>query len=170
MYRFLICKMSACLSDTIPCPAGFYRNRSQCAPCPMGTYQPQSSANEGMSACKPCDSGKYCMYPKASGVTGYCQKGYYCPVRSTMPTSRLCPEDHYCPGGSSIPTKCDNGATSRRGSGSSSDCIGGTCIILFLKFCGFVVTHNENKSLISLLLGHTVRIKTEYTCIHVRYS
>ena len=51
-------------------------------PCPSGTYQP-NPGQTSISACIPCDGGKFCLPEGQVFPTGNCSEGYFCSIGSS---------------------------------------------------------------------------------------
>lgn len=112
------------------CPSGHYCPEHSYEPtaCPAGTYQPYVRQTN-ITACVPCDPGKYCALPGTANVTGDCTAGFYCVLGASSPspldgtTGDICPAGSYCPVGSAYHTYCSNGTyTNHTGAAVCYDC------------------------------------------------
>lgn len=85
--------------------------------CPPGTML-TITGGKSLEDCEPCQAGKYCQGPAATGPTGDCSEGYYCPsaanISSPEPSGYQCLVGHFCPVGTSDAVPCPPGNESNR--------------------------------------------------------
>ena len=94
------------------CPCGHYCPEGSPFPvaCPEGHYS-NTTGNQNLTMCEPCDKGSYCSSQGLCETSGFCSAGHYCPQgqSSSRPSAFLCPPGFHCPFGSFQPTSCEPG-------------------------------------------------------------
>lgn len=111
-----VCPKGSSSGTDVPCPAGFFSNRS-------GLYD--------VSQCDDCPPGYYCALAGQSHPADLCDAGYFCPLNAVTPTppAGVCTPGHYCERGSSQPKPCPPGTRSAANQNTKladcTDCSGG---------------------------------------------
>ena len=112
MYLRYYCEIASENATSIICPIGHYCLVGSAAPtpCPHGTYS-NTEANKNVTACTPCDAGKYCNDTGLFAPSDDCDPGFYCPGGNDLPNpiETVCPIGLHCPRGSAVPQPCDPG-------------------------------------------------------------
>ena len=112
------------------CPGGSYCPEHSYQPtlCLPGYYQPHTRMTN-ITACLPCEPGKFCNDTGLDAVAGDCYPGFYCEGGASTPapldgvTGNICPAGSYCPKGSHTHLFCPNGTYSNHtGASQCYDC------------------------------------------------